>query len=419
MRQYMKVLFLSSYYKPEQTSAAHLGEDLREALAKAGHTMELYAPTPTRGVSDAVREEYRKERREETELDGALHVHRFPLFREGKNSLGRAFRYGIMEWKHLWCALRAKDIDVMPVGSTPPINGLMATLVKKWKKIPYVFTVQDMFPESLVSTGMTKKGSLLWKIGTWVSDVTYRNAAHIIVISDSMKETLVEKGVPAEKITVIYNWIDGDATHPVPKEENPLFDEFGLERDKFNLVYAGNLGNSQNVGILVDCAEKLKEVDDIRIIIFGSGSGKEKLEKRITESGLENIKLLPLQPMERVSEVYSLGDASFVICKKGVGSGAFPSKAASIMATGTPIAASFDADSDLCRMIEAEKVGVCADAEDADGLCEAILKLYRDRELCGSMGENARNLACTKFAKETGTAAKVAVFEAAQRKESK
>ncbi len=408
----MKVLFLISYYKPELTSAAHLWEDIRRELAKAGHTMELYAPTPTREVSDEVRRAYAKHRRDETELDGALRVHRFPLFREGKNSLGRAFRYGILEIQHLWFALRAKEVDVLHMGSTPPINGLMATLVSKWKKIPYVFTIQDLFPESLVSTGMTKKGSLLWTIGSWVSDVTYRNAAHIIVISESMKETLVAKGVPEEKISVIYNWTDTVTTKPVAKEENPLFEEFGLSREHFHLVYGGNLGNSQNVGILVDCAEKLKEYKDIRIVIFGGGSGKETLEKRIAESGLDNIHLFPLQPTERVSQVYSLGDASFVICKKGVGQGAFPGKTASILATGTPIVASFDLDSDLCRVIRDHRVGVCADGEDADGLCREILRLYEDRALRETVGANARALACTEFSKERAVSKTIAVLEA-------
>ena len=412
----MRVLFLSSYYKPDKTSSAHFGEDLRQALAAAGHTMELYAPTPTRGVSAEVRREYKGKRKHETELDGALTVHRFSLFGEGKNSLLRAIRYAIMEVQLLWIGLRAKNIDLLPMGSTPPINGLMATLIKKWKKIPYVFIVQDMFPESLVSTGMTKKGSLLWKIGNWVSNVTYRNASHIMVISDSMKQTLIEKGIPADKITVSYNWINTETTVPVSREENTLFDEFSLNRENFYITYAGNLGNSQNVGLLVDCAEKLRDYPDIQLVIFGSGSEKEKLEKRIADSGLTNIRMLPLQPLERVSEVYSLGEASFVICKKGVGLGAFPSKAVSIMATGTPIIASFDIDSDLCRILSQENAGLCADADDVDGAVAAILQLYQNRESAVEMGKNARKLACDRFSKEAGTALRISVYEKNARK---
>lgn len=407
----MRVLFLDSYFKPEKTSGAHIAESLRQGLAEKGHTMQVYAPTPTRGVSDEVRREYKKTRKKETELNGALDIHRFSLFREGKNSLGRAFRYGILELQLLWFGMGAKHIDLIPMGSTPPINGLIVTVIKKLRKIPYVYTVQDLFPESLVSAGMTKKGSLLWKIGNWVSNVTYRNASHIVVISESLKKALVEKGVPEEKISVIYNWIDTEQTKPVVREENPLFEEFSLDRDCFYVTYAGNLGNSQNVSLLVDCAEKLKDKEDIRFVIFGDGSEKEALQERIAQSGLSNICLFPMQPAEKVSQVYSLGDVSFVICKKGVGGGAFPSKAASIMATGTPVIASFDTDSDLCRMIVKENVGLSVEAEDADAAVAAILQMYENRAECGTLGENARKLVCKKFSKDKGVAAKVAVFE--------
>ena len=408
----MRILFLDSYFKPEKTSGAHIAESLRKGLAQAGHTMQVYAPTPTRGVSDEVRQEHKKHRKRETELDGALDIYRFSLYREGKNSLGRALRYGILELQLLWFGLWAKDIDLIPMGSTPPINGLITTVIKKLRKIPYVYTVQDLFPESLVSTGMTKKGSLLWKIGNWVSNLTYRNAAHIVVISESLKTALVEKGVPEEKISVIYNCIDTEQTKPVAREENPLFEEFDLRRDCFYVTYAGNLGNSQNVELLVDCAEKLADRKEIRFVIFGEGSEKEKLEKRITEAGLTNIRLLSMQPAEKVSQVYSLGDASFVICKQGVGGGAFPSKAASIMATATPVIASFDEDSDLCRVIRQGQAGLCVPPEDVKAAADAIVRLYEDSALRCQLGENARKLACEKFSKEAGVSAKVAVFEA-------
>ncbi len=407
----MRVLFLDSYFKPEKTSGAHFAENLRQGLAEKGHTIQVYAPTPTRGVSDEVRREYKKNRKKEKELNGAVDIYRFALYREGRNSLARALRYGILELQLLWFGLWARNVDLIPMGSTPPINGLIATVIKKLRKIPYVYTVQDLFPESLVSAGMTKKGSLLWKIGNWVSDITYRNANHIITISEGMKNALVAKGVPEDKITVIYNWIDTEQTKPVDRTENPLFEEFNLSRDCFYVTYAGNLGNSQNVELLVDCAEALKDRTDIRFVIFGDGSEKEKIKKRIAETGMTNICLLPMQPVEKVSQVYSLGDASFVICKKGVGGGAFPSKAASIMATGTPVIASFDMDSDLCRVVQEGQAGICVAPEDPDAAVAVILQLYEDKQLCARLGENARNLACTKFSRETGVAAKIAVFE--------
>lgn len=412
----MKIIRLSPYYAPERISSSHLTQDLEEAYAAKGFTTELFVPTPTRGITAQEREQYKKIKYEE-KYGGKLIVHRFSMFREGKNPILRAFRYVLVNVIQYFKGIGAKDVDVILGGSTPPTQGVLCALVakrlrkKSKKQIPVIFNLQDMFPESLVTTGLTKRNSLLYKIGLKMSDYIYRNATHIMVISTNMRDALLERGVSAEKISVVYNWIDTEATYPVARENNDLFEEFDLPRDGFYVTYAGNLGKSQNVELLVDCAEQLKMHGDIYFVIFGEGTEKEKLQKRIADSGLTNIVLLPLQPMEKVSQVYSLGDASFVICKKGVGSGAFPSKAVSIMATGTPIIASFDTDSDLCRIIETENVGLCAEAENADAAAKAVLTLYNDREKCKQMGANARNLACSRFSREAGTAARIAVIE--------
>lgn len=410
------MLRLSPYYAPERISSTHLTDDLERAYAAAGMHTVIYAPTPTRGISDEEYRTYKKIKYEE-KYDGTLTVHRFSMFREGKNPIGRALRYVLVNLVQYHKGCHAKDITLITGGSTPPTQGVLCSLVakklsKKYKRpVPFVFNLQDMFPESLASTGLAKKGSVIYKIGEKISDFTYRNATEIMVISENMKAALIAKGVPAEKITVIYNWIDTDATVPVAREDNPLFDELDLDRDKFYITYAGNLGNSQNVSILIDCAKALKDCEDIRFVIFGGGSEKDKFETMIADSGLTNIQLFPLQPMERVSQVYSLGDVSFVTCKKGVGVGAFPSKAVSIMATGTPIIASFDLDSDLCRIIADNHIGLCADAEDTQGAIDAILALYNDTDLCKRYGKNARELACDRFSKEAGTAARIAVLK--------
>lgn len=412
----MKIIRLSPYYAPERISSSHLTEDLDAAYAAKGFTTEIFVPTPTRGVNPQERKAYKKIKYEE-KFGGKLIVHRFSMFREGRNPIIRAIRYVLVNVIQYFKGISTKDVDMILGGSTPPTQGVLCAMVAKrlrkktGKAIPFIFNLQDMFPESLVSTGLSKENSLLYKIGLKMSDYIYSNATHILVISTNMREALLKRGVPAEKISVIYNWIDTEATCPVTRTENGLFAEFDLPRDGFYVTYAGNLGKSQNVEILVDCAEKLADHTDIRFVVFGDGTEKGKLEKRIADSGLTNIRLLPMQPMEKVSQVYSLGDASFVICKKGVGGGAFPSKAVSIMATGTPIVASFDLDSDLCRIVESEQVGVCAGAEDVDAAVNAILSLYNDRQQCERMGHNARKLACDRFSKEAGTEARISVME--------
>lgn len=152
-----------------------------------------------------------------------------------------------------------------------------------------------------------------------IENFTYRNADKIIVISEDFKKNIMAKGVPEEKIEVIYNWIDEKAVVPIARENNPLYEELGLNREKFNVVYAGNLGNAQNIDVIIDSAKELVENKNIEFIIFGSGGLKEQFVKKVKDYGIDNVKFFPLQPMERVSYVYGLGNICIVSCKPGLG----------------------------------------------------------------------------------------------------
>ena len=170
--------------------------------------MEVYAPCPTRGISGEEREMYKRRLKREVLYGGKMRVYRFSLWREGKNPVLRALRYVVACAKHFYYGCKAKDADVLFVASTPPIQGAMAALVKKVTGVPVVYNLQDIFPDSLVGTGLAKKGGLLWWIGRRIEDFTYRNADKIIVISEDFKRNIMAKGVPEEKIEVIYNWVE-------------------------------------------------------------------------------------------------------------------------------------------------------------------------------------------------------------------
>ena len=390
----MKVLMLSNYYKPEITASSHLGQDRREAFSEAGFNMVLYTPVPTRGISAQVREEY-SHRLYEVELDGKLHVHRFPLMREGKNPIQRAFRYFLSICKLYRAARREKNVDVLFIGSTPPINGLMFHGIRKKLNCKIVYNLQDVFPDSLVTTGMTKKGSLLWRIGRKIENVTYSYADRIIVISQSMKRNIMAKGVPEEKIEVISNWIDTDAVKPVAKEDNRLYEEFSIDREKFTVVYAGNFGAAQGAEVVLECAKCLP---DVQFVIFGGGAGFDSARK--TAESLPNVIINNLLPQERVPEVYSLGDVCLITCKKGVGTSGMPSKTWSIMACNTPIVAAFDTDSELAEIIEEANAGICVEPENADLLVKAITETQKNiTQYAGGRAyacQNASKTVCVK-----------------------
>ena len=156
----MKVLLLPSYFYPEKMASSSLQENRSTAFAGAGFDMEVYAPCPTRGISGEEREAYKKRLRREVLYGGRMRVYRFSLWREGKNPVLRALRYVVACAKHFYYGCRAKDADVLFVASTPPIQGAMAALVKKVTGVPVVYNLQDIFPDSLVGTGLARKGGL-------------------------------------------------------------------------------------------------------------------------------------------------------------------------------------------------------------------------------------------------------------------
>ena len=120
-----------------------------------------------------------------------MKVYRFSMFREGKNPILRALRYVLCWCKQFYYGWKAKDIDLIYLVSTPPIQGVLGGLLKKIKKVPFIYNLQDIFPDSLAGTGLAKKGGLLWKIGRVIENFTYRNADKIIVID---KGTIAEMG---------------------------------------------------------------------------------------------------------------------------------------------------------------------------------------------------------------------------------
>ena len=377
----MKVLLFPAYFFPEFVSDTPLDDARYQAFANAGIEMSLFTSVPTRNVSEADKRKYARVVYEEM-YDGMMHVHRFSMMDEGKHPVGRAYRYVLCAIKQFWYGLREKNVDVIFIISTPPIQGLLGALLKRIRKCRFVYNLQDIFPESLVGTGLAPKGGLLWKIGRVIENFTYRNADKIIVISEGFKCNILAKGVPEEKIEVIYNWVDEEAVVDIPRSENILFDRYGLDRNKFYITYNGNIGLTQNLDMLIEAAKELeyrKDTDeqgyeDIHFVIIGEGVYKGKMERIVKEQRISNITLLPFQPYEEISHVFSLGDVSL----------------------------SFD-ENELKDIIEKNHCGIFTKAGDKEAFIDGILQLYDNRSLCKDLGRNGRKFIMENLTKEIGT----------------
>jgi len=398
----MKVVQLTGYFLPEKAASIYLTENRLKAFAKAGFDTVIYASRPTRGLSDEEYQEY-KHKKLETMYDRKLSVHRFAMYREGKNPMMRALRYSLNWIIQLWYGLREKNVDCIYLASTPPIQGMLGAFIKKFRGIPFVYNLQDIFPDSLAGTSLAKKGGLLWKIGCLIENFTYKHADKIIVISEDFKKNIMAKGVPEEKIVVVYNWVDEQAVVNVPRSENKLFDKYGLDRSKFYITYSGNIGLTQNMDMLLEVAEEFQGSNPlIHFVLIGEGAYKAQVEKIVIEKNLQNVSLLPFQPYEDISHVFSLGDAGLVISKPGVGSNSVPSKTWSIMSASRPVIANFD-ENELKSIIEDNKCGIFTKAGDKEAFKQAIITLFQNKEKAVEMGKNGRKFVMKNLTREVGT----------------
>lgn len=394
----MRILLLPDYFSPEIFASSYLFENRNEAFANEGFDMIVYTPSPTRGVNRNV--SYQKI---EFLYKNHLELHRFDMVGESKNTMLRLVRYFLCSVSQFFKALFTRKFDIVLLGSTPPFQGAIGAALKIIRNKRFVYGLQDIFPDSLVSTGITKKGSLIWKIGRVIENFTYKYADKIIVISEDFKKNIMAKGVPEDKIVVVYNWVDQNAVVDIPRDKNKLFDKYQLDRSKFYIEYSGNIGLTQNMDMLLEVMKELKITHpDIGLVLVGEGAYKAQVEEIVKRENLTNVTMIPFQPYEDISYVFSLGDAGLVISKPGVGANSVPSKTWSIMSASRPVLANFD-ENELKDILAGNECGIFTKAGDREAFKQSIIKLYENRELCKKYGTNGRQFVMDNLTREVGT----------------
>lgn len=381
-----KVLLMRGYFPPESAASNQMCLDLIKRLGERGMEVTVACPIPTRGVSDEVRRKYMIKKKEE--LYPNVTIKRYWLPKEKNNSMLRAARYLMQNVYQFFYGLHTQ-YDVLFLYSTPPTNGMIGGMLARIKKKSFFYYLHDIFPDSLVQTGLTQTGSLIWKIGRRIENYSYKRASKVITISESMKDNIIEKGVSSEKIAIVPNWVNVEQVHHIERDKNTLINEYHIDPEKFIVTYAGNIGESQSVDTLIETAKLLMSEEDVLFVVIGDGTEKEKCMS--IANGLSNVMFIPMQSPTRISEVYSLGDVSTVLCKKGVGTAGMPSKTGSIFATSTMIIAAFDHGSDLQKIIDQNNLGICVDPEKPESLAEAIMWAKSNRECVKQRGERGNN----------------------------
>jgi len=382
MRQIRSLIFFTQLFYPDITATAVIMTDLVEDLASYGLNVKVICAQPTYLVKKSCPKK---------EVRNKVVIRRVGTFLFDKNKiLGRMLNSMSCFFIMLSVLFSTEKEALLVFNTNPAILPLLGFINKKVRNQQYVILVHDLWPELPAHTGMIKKGGMLYRIIDFLVTLFFRYATDIIVLSDSMKKRIVTK-VPGKghSIHVIHNWADANRVYPVEKENVQLFDGLGL-KDKKIVMYSGNLGRYQPLEVMVDAANELKDREDILFLFIGNGGKKTKIQNLAESLELDNVKFLPFQLLDRLSESLSMADVSLMGIYPENEGVIMPSKLYSLLAVGKPIICVSDPKSEVTVILEQAGAGMQASVSDPKELANRILAIIDDPEKAMEMGQNGR-----------------------------
>ena len=364
----LRVLLLTQFFDPEQTVK---GLAFAKALRDRGCDVEVLTGFPNY-PGGKIFDGYRLRLYQRDEMDG-IPVHRVWLYpSHDQNGKRRAMNYAsfaLSAAANLW---RVRKPDVVYVHHPPATIGMPARLLRSLRGAPFVYEVQDMWPDTISATGMMTNPRLLGLIGGLMQRI-YRKAARIVVISDGFKRLLIERGVPEEKIDVVRNWAEEGRLDVRPRDP-ALARELGIEAP-FVAMFAGTMGKAAALDTLLEAAKLVgQERPDALFAFVGGGIEIDRLKARVADEGFTNVRFVDRQPMERMGSVLPLADVVLVHLRDvPLNEITISSKTQGYLAAGVPIV--MGVRGDAARIVADSDGGILAEPENARSMADAILRV--------------------------------------------
>lgn len=327
-------------------------------------------------------------RREKTEWGSIIRVHPFPG-KSKTNLLRRAIGFLAFSVVAGVCTLFAGGIHRRPaaiISMSPPLTlGLTGWLAARLRFTHAIFNIQDVFPDAAIETGAITNTRII-SIARWLERVSYHRSDAVVVLSDDLRINVEEKVASRHqsKVHVIPNFVDAQRITPLGRHTD-YRRELGLD-DNIVVMYAGNVGYSQSLNLVLDAA---RAMPDVSFVINGDGAARQELQRDAAD--LSNVTFADYQPRERVPEVLATGDIHVVPLRAGLGAVSVPSKTYSILAAARPVVAAIDPGTEVTRILHASGGGVSVAPDSPDEFIAALRELVADSERCRRMGSNARS----------------------------
>jgi len=385
------VTVLTEYFHPEEASTAQLMTELTTNLTDR-FEVSVVTGRPNYHPDDRTASVPSRETHE------GVTVSRVPSTRFDKDSL--VLR--VVNWlSFTLLALLSlvggrRDRDAVLVLSNPPILPFVAWVYKRVTGTPYAYLVYDVYPDMAVELDYLSSGNPVVRLWERAMRAVYRDADKVVVLGESMRERIEAKmaddlAFDPDDIVVIPNWENGEFIEPREKTDNDFATQQGTV-DKFTLVYSGNVGQFHELETAIDAVGILEERGrtDIQLLIIGEGAQKSELQAYIERRGIGNARFLPFQPLERLPETLTCGDASLVGIKSGMAGMCVSSKLYSSLAAGTPVLAVVGEGDEVARTVEACDCGVHITPGDAERAADMLAAWADDPATRTQVGRNAR-----------------------------
>lgn len=380
----MKILLINQVFvspeEPGHSRHFEMGKFLRER----GHELAIVASDLNYQTGQRIVE--RRGLYAEQNFDGVrvLRSYMYPAIH--RSYFRRVIAFFSFMFSSIWTAMRVKDADLV-MGTTPPIfQAVSAWVVASLRGKPFLLEVRDLWPEFGISMGVLKN-PLVIALSRWLEKFLYRRADHILVNSPAYRDYMLAKGVAENKVTYIPYGTDVDMFNP-SIDGSSVRRELGVD-DKFVVLYAGALGQANDIDTLLRAAERLKQHDKIRFVVFGDGKERVRLESLSRRMELNNVAFAGARPKKDMPLIVAAADACLAILQDiPAFRTTYPNKVFDYMAAGR--ASVIVIDGITRELIEASRGGVYVHPADDAMLARKILELSRNPAQVKEMGINAR-----------------------------
>jgi len=408
----VKILYVSQHYPPEMGALSGRASELAKHWAAAGHESTVLTGFPNHPAG-VIAPEYRSRFRRGffcESLDGVRVARTWLLPFPNRKPLERILNYTS------FCASACVTGSFLPrpqvvIGTSPPLLIAVAGyVIARVKRVPFIFEVRDLWPESLEGVGLGANESTIYKIVHHIVKFLYKHSDHIVVVTPAFKDHIVKHwGVAPEKISLVYNGVEtGTFTPGQPPPE--LRRKLGLE-GKFIASYIGTMGMAHGLETILEAAALLRDrLPSLVFLMVGDGTYREKLANEARERDLTNIVILEQQPREAIPDIIRMSDACLVLLKKSdVFKTVIPTKMLEFMSCGKPSV--LGVDGQAREILEDANAGVCIEPENAAQLADALARLQGDPMLREKLGSNGRQYVVARLSRSTTAQEYVRVLE--------